>query len=57
MPILVNIEGIAHTGILQELEMSNFDKTLPACQWDDDSGRLKLLEFLMVTFFYNPTKH
>ena len=29
---------IAHTGILQELEMSNFDKTRPACQWDDDSG-------------------
>ena len=31
MPILVNIEGY-RTGILQELETSNFDKTRPACQ-------------------------
>ena len=32
------LTGIAHTGILQELERPNFDKTRPACQWDDDSG-------------------
>ena len=30
--------GIAHTGILQEIEIHNFDQTQPACQWDDDSG-------------------
>ena len=48
--------GIAYTGILQELEMSNFDKTRPACQWHDDSGWLKLLRFLMVTFSYNYAK-
>ena len=33
-----------------------FDKIRPACQWDDDSGWLKLLEFLMVTFSYNYAK-
>ena len=38
--------GIAHTGILQDLEMSNFDKTRPACQWDYDSGWKKTFRIL-----------
>ena len=36
---------------------SNLDKTLPACQWDDDNGWNFFLQFLMVMFSYNHAKH
>ena len=48
--------GIARRGVLKELEVRDFDKTLSACQCDDGSGCEKVSAFLMVTFSYNQTK-
>ena len=41
--------GIAHIGILQELEMSNYDKTRPACQWDDAAAGKNFLKKSMYS--------
>ena len=49
--------GIAHRGVLKELDVSDFDKTWSACQRDDGSCGEKFSEFVTVMFSYNQTKH
>ena len=50
------IEKLIRQGILKELEVCDFDKTLSACQCDDDSCCEHFSDFLIVTFSYNQKK-
>ena len=53
MPILVNFDSYCTYRHFARARNVYLDKTQPACQWDDDIGRSKVLEFFMVTFSYN----